>query len=200
MAATLTNCTVSGNSSVSTGGGIDTGTAATLINCTVSGNFAARGGGIHGETATLTNCTVAENFALADGGGLYSTGSGFSLKNTIVALNLTDFGGSGLDISGAFTSQGHNLIGNSSGGTGFTNGVNGDIVGSAASPIDPKLGPFQNNGGKTKTYALLAGSLAIDKGDNSLLPPIDQRGAGFARKKDGNGDGLAIVDIGAFER
>jgi hypothetical protein len=48
--------------------------------------------------------------------------------------------------------------------------------------------------------ALLTGSLAIDHGDNSILPPTDQRGAGFARKKDGNGDGVAVVDIGAFER
>ena len=45
--------------------------------------------------------------------------------------------------------------------------------------------------------ALLTGSLPSDAGDNSILPATDQRG--FARKKDGNGDGKAIVDIGAFE-
>ena len=32
------------------------------------------------------------------------------------------------------------------------------------------------------------------------LPATDQRGAGFARKKDGNFNGVAVVDIGAFER
>ena len=37
-------------------------------------------------------------------------------------------------------------------------------------------------------------------GGNAGVPPADQRGFGFARKKDGNFDGLAIVDIGAFER
>jgi hypothetical protein len=31
------------------------------------------------------------------------------------------------------------------------------------------------------------------------LPTTDQRGAGHPRRKDGNGDGLAVVDIGAFE-
>jgi len=56
------------------------------------------------------------------------------------------------------------------------------------------------NGGPTRTHALLVGSRAIDAGDNANLPPTDQRGAGFARKKDGNGDSLAVVDIGAFER
>ena len=30
--------------------------------------------------------------------------------------------------------------------------------------------------------------------------PTDQRGPGFLRKKDGNGDGITVVDIGAFER
>ena len=111
-------------------------------------------------------------------------GGTFSVRNTIVALNLVDFTGNGPDISGGlpFTSQGHNLIGDGTGGGGFTNGVNGDIVGTDVNPIDPKLGPLQNNGGPTKTLALLAGSLAIDHGDNVNLPPADQRGraASFA--------------------
>ena len=47
--------------------------------------------------------------------------------------------------------------------------------------------------------ALLPGSPAIDRGDNTQLPPSDQRGAGFPRVKDGNGDGRAVADIGAFE-
>ena len=69
-----------------------------------------------------------------------------------------------------------------------------------ANPIDPKFGPLANKGGPTKTHALLAGSLAIDKGDNAALPPTDQRGIGFPRKKDGDGNGTKFVDIGAFEK
>jgi hypothetical protein len=46
----------------------------------------------------------------------------------------------------------------------------------------------------------LAGSPAIDHGDSSLLLATDQRGFGFPRKKDGNGDGRAVVDVGAFEK
>jgi hypothetical protein len=76
--------------------------------------------------------------------------------------------------------------------------MSGDIVGLGANSIDPKLGPLQNNGGLTQTMALKAGSPAIDHGDNSGVPATDQRG--FVRKKDGNFDGRAIVDIGAFER
>jgi len=201
---TVTNSTVSGNTAASAnGGGIEASTA-TLTNCTVSGNTATsgHGGGMEASTATLTNCTVAEN-AAHTGGGLFRAPFGtFTLKNTIVALNLTDFFGTGPDVAGdPFTSTGHNLIGDGTGGSGFTNGVNGDMVGMSVNPIDPKLGPLANNGGKTKTHALLAGSRAIDAGNNAALPPTtDQRGAGFPREKDGNGDGLAIVDIGAFER
>jgi CSLREA domain-containing protein len=202
--ATLTNCTVSSNTVSSngvtsgSGGGINAMTA-TLTNCTVSGNSATLvGGGMLATTATLTNCTIVENLAHNGGGLFHAPGGAFNIKNTIVALNLTDFSGSGPDVFAAFTSQGHNLIGNGTGSTGFTNGVNGDIVGTSNVPIDPKLGLLQNNGGKTQTMALKAGSLAIDAGDNTGALAADQRG--LARKKDGNFDGIAIVDIGAFER
>src|SRR5262249_59407567 len=63
---------------------------------------------------------------------------------------------------------------------------------------DPKLGPVFDNGGPTPTMALLAGSPAIDAGDDSVLGnpftlTTDQRGPGFPRKAG------AHVDIGAFE-
>jgi hypothetical protein len=77
-------------------------------------------------------------------------------------------------------------------GGGLTNGVNGNLVGVA----DAKLGPLQDNGGPTKTMALLAGSPALDAGDNGLVPSdmdYDQRGTGFARIVNGT------VDIGAYE-
>jgi hypothetical protein len=53
-----------------------------------------------------------------------------------------------------------------------------------------------SNGGLTLTHALLTDSPAIDAGDNTGAPTTDQRGA--TRPKDG--DGSAIVDIGAFEK
>src|SRR6185436_15951371 len=88
--------------------------------------------------------------------------------------------------------QGHNLIGAKD---NFTNVVGTDLYGSAATPLDPKLGQLLNNGGPTLTCALLSGSPAIDAGDDSVTANIstDQRGGGFARKLG------AHVDIGAFE-
>ena len=80
--------------------------------------------------------------------------------------------------------------------SGISNGSNGNLIGTAAAPINPMLGPLQNNGGPTKTMALLPGSPAINAGDNSLIPAgvtTDQRGTGYARIDDGT------VDIGAYE-
>jgi len=88
------------------------------------------------------------------------------------------------------------LIGQTDGSSGFTTGVNGDLAGTSAGPLDPKLGPLTNNGGSTLTMALLAGSPAIEAGDDSVL------GAPFSIATDQRGFPRRIgvhVDIGAFE-
>lgn len=53
------------------------------------------------------------------------------------------------------------------------------------------------NGGPTLTHVPLNGSPAINAGDNSDLPPTDQRG--YPRIADATGSGLEIDDIGAVE-
>jgi hypothetical protein len=115
-------------------------------------------------------------------------------------------------VTGIFISQGHNLIGKAKAGgnggdadqTGFTNGVNGDKVGTLAAPIDPLLGTLGDNGGPTATHKLLAGSPTLDAGDDALAKDAsnntltrDQRGAG--RFANSAGPGTGTVDIGAFE-
>jgi hypothetical protein len=103
-------------------------------------------------------------------------------RNTIIAGNTALFSP---DLSGNLGSLGHNLIGNTQLGSGFdpTDLLN----------VDPLLGPLQDNGGPTKTMALLPGSPAIDAGDNTDASDWDQRGPGFPRIVNG------IIDIGAYE-
>lgn len=62
---------------------------------------------------------------------------------------------------------------------------------------DAKVGPLQDNGGETWTVALLPGSPAIDAGGDIHGLTLDQRGV--TRPLDGNGDGLKVFDVGAFE-
>jgi hypothetical protein len=102
-------------------------------------------------------------------------------------------------LNGTLTSQGFNLIGNSSGST-ITPAQSTDQIGTPSLPIDPKLGPLQDNGGPTFTQALLSESTAIDGGQSSGSK-TDQRG--FTRPVDfpgiPNATGGDGSDIGAFE-
>ena len=56
---------------------------------------------------------------------------------------------------------------------------------------DPMVDVLADNGGPTLTHALLAGSPAIDAGDDSLCPATDQRGVSRPLG--------AHCDIGSFE-
>jgi len=218
--ATVTSSTLSDGEAASDGGGIANLGALTVTNSTVSGNVAGRnGGGIHhgGGTMTLINSTISNNTGdtvangFGEGGGLHRAAGTVSLHNTLVAGNFdtADNAGTGNirpDISGAVTSLGNNLVGNGTGTNGITNGTNGDIAGSGLNPVDPLIGPLADNGGLTRTHALLVQSPAIDGGDSTAFvemegddPGFDQRGIGFNRIIDGNGDEDASVDIGAFE-
>jgi hypothetical protein len=221
----LVGCTLQGNS-VSGGAGFhggsggsayggalwnDQGAMASLQNCTISGNKATGGPGSctlfcgatgAGEGAGIYNagnlvvvaCTIGSNSATSGGGGIWSAGNS-RIGNSIVAGNS---GGVSPDASGSFVSDGFNLIGERDGSTGFT--AISDQTGTIAAPLDPKLGPLQNNGGPTGTRALLTGSPAIDAGISANLSS-DQRGAARTHDYPGipNAPGGDGTDIGSFE-
>lgn len=185
----VTGSTVSHNSSDSTGG-IRNCNDAQIANSTITenvGDFNLGGvgaGGIDHECGTLdlVNVTIADNRGGDDVGGIEADDA-VSVKNTIIARNQ---GGESdpddCEGPGNITSNGNNLESGSD--CGFT--ASGDIQNG-----DPKLGPLADNGGPTRTHALLPGSQAIAAGDNSACPATDQRGA--ARP------GGSVCDIGAFE-
>ncbi len=167
---TLTDCTLSGNSAATYGGGVFENYKAqlSLTGCTVSGNSATYGGGLYANSYPESYNTV--------------------LTDTIVAGNTNPSGASdvGGNVSGSY-----NLIGTGGSG-GLANGVDGNIVGVA----NPLLSALGNNGGPTQTMALLAGSPALGAGVIADYPgtstPIttDQRGEPLDTPN---------PDIGAFQ-
>ena len=108
---------------------------------------------------------------------------GVTLTNMIIAGNLASAAANGPDVHGAIASQGVNLIGNTTAGSGFSNS---DLLN-----VNPNLASLANNGGPTPTLNFAGSSPAIDAGGNSFAPVSDQRG--FVRIVGSK------IDIGALE-
>lgn len=181
----LTNSTVSGNQAL--GGVFSNGLGGGIYNLSNSAN--------PGGSMIITNSTITNNRATGRGGGLrVDTPGAITTRNTIIAGNLSST--NEIDVSGTVVSQGFNLIGNTTGSTGW---IAADLLNR-----NPLLAPLGNNGGLTLTHALMPGSPAINAGNNAFaedpttkVPLIrDQRG--YARRM-GDPTGNNIVDIGAYE-
>ncbi|OGN92535.1 MAG: hypothetical protein A2Z71_07305 [Chloroflexi bacterium RBG_13_50_21] len=202
----LRGVTVNANQSQNGGGVANAGTIH-LENSTISGNqVSINGGGIYNMgTSNSFNSTITANLASSDnptgvGGGVYNIpGSFFNFRNTILYGNhrreVSDVDD---DCAGTLITGHNNLIGTLT-GCSLTPDQQFDYIGQ-----DPLLGTLSDNGGPTLTHALLPGSPAIDSANNhgcvdrlGNLLTYDQRG--HLRHWDGNADGAARCDIGAYE-
>ncbi len=190
----VANCTFTGNAATQSGGGLANHGAASLTNCTVSGNTAGSGGGAgvyNIGSLSLLNCTVSKNSGGTLGGsGLFDTAGTATLLDTIVAGNTNsaqnpnDIGG-GVSVSPASS---FNLVGPGGSGDIPTGSGTGNIILTSLAGLE--LAPLGSYGGPTETMALLPGSTAIGAGHTgSGIPDTDQRG----ESRTGH------VDIGAFQ-
>jgi len=192
---TVSSSTISGNSASShnggNGGGIYTSGGVTVSSSTISGNFAyglfagGDGGGIgaFGDvTVTINHSIVAGNTANSLGPDVLPGTGPLVVRYSLIGDNTdTNLAEAPIGMPDAHG----NLIG------GPIHGI-----------IDPHLGPLADNGGLTKTHALLPGSPAIDAGDPAIQQdPItfDQRGNPFLRVTNGDPQSAIAIDIGAYE-
>ena len=175
-----------------------TGTA-TISNSTFSGNRAltSSGGAIKNAASapplTIINSTIAYNTSVSGGGGIdmhNNSDNRFTLHNTILAHNdATSATTDNLNRS-VKSGSSYNVIGYSSVSSGLS-GVPSNIL--LGSGVSAGLAPLGYYGGKTKTHALLVGSPALNVGNDSLAPAIDQRGQGRPDTSPSSSD------IGAYE-
>ena len=119
-----------------------------------------------------------------------------SISGSIIAGNTAAGGSPDLrpdpDSVAMANSVSYSLIGDTS-GSGITGATGtGNLLN-----VNPLLGPLADNGGPTKTHALLPGSPALDAGDPAITTGVDQRG--LPRVVDGDAVSGARIDIGAFE-
>jgi hypothetical protein len=188
----LVSCTISGNSAApGPGGGVfNYGGYLSMFNCTISengchyrsgsgiGNGDDWGYGHTNATIYMDHCTVVNYDNWPGSSGVDNVGAFYSQDSIFAGNGSTDF-------AGVLTSQGYNLIQNTNDCV-----IVGDPIGNLLG-VGPLLGSLQDNGGPTRTHALLTGSPAIDAGSSMGNLAVDQRGVHRPQ-------GLA-PDIGAFE-
>jgi len=205
---TITDSTFSGNVGFTYGGAIDFdggGNTILIANTTITGNSAPAGGGLHidgGNDVTLAQVTIVGNNAtstnaLYSGGGIHfaeNLGS-LTMSGTIVSGNTAVAGPADIGLGNQ-----RSFVGAMTANNSLLGDVDSRIDVTGSNNIDsttPGVDVLADNGGPTKTMALLTGSPAIDAGPNPVATftgnGFDQRGTPYVRVYGGQ------VDIGAFE-
>jgi uncharacterized repeat protein (TIGR01451 family)/CSLREA domain-containing protein len=215
---TLINSSVESNNASISGGGIHNSGTLVVTGSTIANNQAANAGGIHnGGSLSLVRSTLSGNEAvgtapIAHAGGIFTfreltlvsttitkngrfgfvqSGGSSTAANSIIAGNFA----SCAIVSGSLVSLGNNLA--DLGGCSFN--AAGDLDVSEAVVFSQVVEPdLKDNGGPTRTHALIARGLAVDAG---YCPgeTTDQRG--FARPVDDPTmpNVKDACDIGAYE-
>ena len=207
--AEISNSTISGNRVYGGGGGIVNFGSLKITASTITNNEANRAGSTEQESRR-------------GGGGIQNLGSGVvEMGSTILAGNTNNpssfsnvpYAPDCYSISpSTFYSYRDNIVGFVNDQCNMADAINGTSITCCSfdkwsadrnNRVDPKLDPLGDYGGHTKTHPPRADSVAIDADISGTgetffdCRPIDQRSA--TRPTDGNGDGTAGCDIGAFE-
>lgn len=200
----IINATISGNDGGFSGGGIYNNREVTLTNVTLYNNTATPGPAIDCDAANPNKCVGGNQIAIVETGA--GSATGITLGNTLIA-NGPDSSRSTSACSGVNTytrliySLGGNLEGESDGNNiandgnscglnpGFSKAPDQINVTVADLKLELDLTIDANHPETTPVHALLTGSAAINKGNDSICPQLDQR---FLKR-------VARCDTGAYE-
>jgi hypothetical protein len=164
------------------GGGVTSGGAQLAFrNSTIADNRADGGAGGSGQMQGQLGASGSSR-----GGGVAAIAGGPSSHTSTSSLFANNAADQGPDFFGTFNQADHTLVANPTETSGITDGVNGNLLG-----VDPIFEALTDNGGPTRTIALLLGSPALDAGANPDGLTTDQRG----QPRVSNGQ----ADIGAYE-
>src|SRR5215471_1772307 len=173
------NCTVSGNSTDGTGGGIcvDTNSALTVESSTLTGNYAGDyGGGVaNSGTLIISNSTLSDNRGEFAGGGIlngFLNMASLTVNNSTLSGNTTQLHGGGIWTSGQGVISNSTLSGNS--------GTNGGAINNRLGTLEIRSTILKRGESGTNivndsgTLTSDGYNLSSDDGSGYLIGPGDQ--------------------------
>jgi CSLREA domain-containing protein len=189
--AVVHSSTLSANTAGSGGGAIFSQHSLQVANSTLTGNTGSRGGAIDssGGAVTLVNATVSFDSATAGAKEVAISAGSVSFVNAIIGYTVGAIN-CAYGKKATHKDERNNLDSGTSCEFSSANGSRSDIP--------PGVGALADYGGLTPTMQLLAGSPAIDSGNNGVcaaapINNVDQRGVARITAID------PVCDIGAFE-